>query len=441
MMMPAFAPSTSRRFLIVSAPFGAFSRVLAERLREAGAVCRRVLLNGGDLVEWGLDEAVLYRDDLAAWPDWLADYLRREGVTDILTHGDSQPYAAAAIRVARAAGVTVHVTEQGYFRPHWVTLERDGVNGRSSLPRDPAYYRRAGQDLVVADPVPVGRITPAAVRRITAYHLAVYAFAAIFPRYRPDYQHAAAVQAFGHARRYLLQKVRKGANSKALARVTDATGDLHLVLLQRPGDSQLREHSPYGETSRFIAEIVDSFAHHAQPGAHLLFKAHPLDHGLQHHNRTVSEAAARAGVAKRVHFADDGHFPSLIARAASVISVNSSGGLAALEAGLPTLVLGDAIYDMPGLTHQEGLGSFWNAPQRPDAELFARYRAVVMASTQINGAFSTAHGVSLAAPLIAERLLSAASVERRARGQEDVARGPGEAGDPAERRLAAVGAR
>ncbi|WP_458339329.1 capsular polysaccharide export protein, LipB/KpsS family, partial [Bordetella pertussis] len=36
------------------------------------------------------------------------------------------------VALARASGVRVHVFEEGYFRPHWVTLERGGVNAHSS---------------------------------------------------------------------------------------------------------------------------------------------------------------------------------------------------------------------------------------------------------------------------------------------------------------------
>jgi capsular polysaccharide export protein len=37
-----------------------------------------------------------------------------------------------AHQMARLVGVRVHVFEEGYIRPNWLTLERDGVNGNSA---------------------------------------------------------------------------------------------------------------------------------------------------------------------------------------------------------------------------------------------------------------------------------------------------------------------
>ena len=50
--------------------------------------------------------------------------------------------------------------------------------------------------------------------------------------------------------------------------------------------------------------------------------------------------------------------------ACGAVTVNSTAGLGAIEMGLPTIVLGEAIYDMPGLTHQSALDAFWTAPNR-----------------------------------------------------------------------------
>lgn len=404
------APS-ERTFLFITAPFGPFSKQLAQTLRKAGARCKRILLNGGDVAEWGLAEAIAYRGGAAGWKSWIKRRLVSEGVTDLVTHGDGHAYAAAAIAVAHELDLNVHVFEQGYFRPHWVTLERDGVNARSNLPRTAEHYRDLVTGLNAPPPVPVGRITPAAVRHIVGYQVLAYLAWPFFHRYRNPYPYPAFLQALGHVRRYLSQKIGRRRHSRALADVFDGS-PVFLALLQRPGDSQLTRHSRFEQSGEFVRHVVSSFAQHAAAGARLLFKSHPLDHGLEPHGRAIRLAAEAAGVADRVFFADDGHFPSLIGKAHAVLSVNSTGGLSAVEAGLPTIVLGEAIYDIPGLTHQGGLETFWRAAQKPDSALYRAYRAAAMASCQINGAFSTAHGIGLILPEAARRLLSAHRINR-----------------------------
>jgi capsular polysaccharide export protein len=41
-----------------------------------------------------------------------------------------------AVDVARARGGSRPCLREGYFRPNWITLERDGTNAFSSLPRE-----------------------------------------------------------------------------------------------------------------------------------------------------------------------------------------------------------------------------------------------------------------------------------------------------------------
>jgi capsular polysaccharide export protein len=60
---------------------------------------------------------------------------------------------------------------------------------------------------------------------------------------------------------------------------------------------------------------------------------------------------------------------------------------------------------MPGMTHQGGLDTFWTTPEAPSAELYAAFRRVVLAKTQVNGAFATERGRALAAPGVVERLM------------------------------------
>src|SRR2546423_9684242 len=87
----------------------------------------------------------------------------------------------------------------------------------------------------------------------------------------------------------------------------------------------------------------------------------------------------------------------LLAHAKRVVTVNSTSGLAALELGKPTIALGNAIYDMPGLTDRSGLDAFWSRQEAPDPGLFDAFRKVVIQLTQVNGGLYCRDGIALAA--------------------------------------------
>jgi capsular polysaccharide export protein len=395
-----------RRFLFVTAPFGPFARRLAEVLRAEGAQCGRIILNAGDAMDWGRD-ATAYRGGLGGWPSWLARHVGREGITDLIVYGDSNPYGVAAMDRVRRMGVKIHVLEQGYFRPHWITLERDGVNGSSRLPRDPQFFLQMAKLIPPAPHVEVGRIARTAVFRIIVYHVWAYLGALAYPNFHFPYQDSPLRQARGHIRRYILQHLRRGRTRAVLKRIAESDAPMFLALLQRPGDSQLTRHSSLKSVAKFIGVVLSSFAENAPPGARLVFKCHPLDPGLDDHGATIDRLARSRGLEDRVFYVDGGDLPSLARKAAGVISINSTASLVSLELGRPTIVLGSAVYDICGLTHQGGLGTFWRGPQPPDPALFQAYRCVMMANTQINGAYSTIEGMDLALSEAANRLLGA----------------------------------
>jgi capsular polysaccharide export protein len=175
--------------------------------------------------------------------------------------------------------------------------------------------------------------------------------------------------------------------------------------LQRPGDSQLWRHSDFERTEAFLDRVVTSFAAHAPKSARLVVRAHPFDHGLDPHEPVLAKLARREGVADRVHSVERGKLHEVLPMVSGAICVNSTAGLAAVEFECPTVVLGRALYDMPGLTHQRGIDSFWQDPDRPNAALYQAFRNVLMAATQINGAYATRRGRELAVSEAAQRLL------------------------------------
>ena len=63
--------------------------------------------------------------------------------------------------------------------------------------------------------------------------------------------------------------------------------------------------------------------------------------------------------------------------------INSTVGMHAINRLRPIKVLGLAMFDIPGLTHQGSLDSFWSTPELPDPELRDSFIRLLAATIQI----------------------------------------------------------
>ncbi|MFN5244338.1 MAG: capsular biosynthesis protein, partial [Novosphingobium sp.] len=138
--------NSRREFLFLQGPPGPFFRELGAALAEHGCGVHRINLSGGDRYDWP-ESATNYRGRMRNWPMFLDRYLRAHGITDLVLFGDCRPMHQAALRMAQLRGVHIHVYEEGYIRPDWMTLERDGVNGHSPMERDPAVILAEARSL------------------------------------------------------------------------------------------------------------------------------------------------------------------------------------------------------------------------------------------------------------------------------------------------------
>jgi capsular polysaccharide export protein len=139
----------------------------------------------------------------------------------------------------------------------------------------------------------------------------------------------------------------------------------------------------------FIADVIASFAAHADPDHSLVIKHHPLDRGYHDYTRLIRKKALEHGAQGRVFYLHDQHLPTLLEHARGVIVINSTVGFSAIHHGTPVKVCGEAIYNMQGLTFQGPLDDFWTETQRhlPSPELYHRFRQYVIHHTQYNGSF------------------------------------------------------
>jgi capsular polysaccharide export protein len=141
--------------------------------------------------------------------------------------------------------------------------------------------------------------------------------------------------------------------------------------------------------------VIDSFAGHAPADTVLLIKDHPLDSGFRNWRRYVSRRAKAAGIADRVRHIAGGSLDELAQQAEGMVCINSTSGTLGLAMSKPVVVLGDAVYDIPGLTHSGGLDSFWSAPEKPDPVLYDAFKRTLHARCLVRGGLASASAMRI----------------------------------------------
>jgi capsular polysaccharide export protein len=194
------------------------------------------------------------------------------------------------------------------------------------------------------------------------------------------------VEYTGWSRRLLRRRLTRGLIAAEVAAVA-ALRDFYVFPLQLDCDSQVRQHSGTGGIAPAIDTVLASFAGHSPAGTAPVIKEHPLDNGLHDWRREVSAAAARHGVTGRIFYVEDGDLTQMAGAARGMVTINSTSATLALAAGVPVVALGQAIYDIPGLTFQGTLDMFWENATPPDTELYAAFRRVLVHHCMVRGGF------------------------------------------------------
>ena len=397
--------ASDRRFLMLGGPFGPFFSELASELERAGSTALHINMHLGDRIDWGSRNAIRFNGRLADWVDAFTRIVQEQKITDLISYGDCSPYAEPALPCARSLGLRVHVFEMGYFRPDWITLERDGVNGFSNIPRLRGFYDAQNYS-GIGRFEKVGRMMPYHVGYTIRHCLLQFLARPFSPPFDTPWQSPPAYQAAGYIGRVLTGSAARRRYQRTEADLLAGGSPYFLCALQKPGDSQIRVHSPFENIAEFVEMLVADFAANAPRNTKLVFKGHPLDNGMEPLEQKVVEAGEKHSIADRLVYLPTGSLSLLTKSALGLVTINSTSGLAALDHDRPTKVMGTAFYDIDGLTHQGSLGEFWSKPQKPEQDLFHKFRAYVMRQTQINGSFYAPKGRKMAVPAAAKRLLS-----------------------------------
>lgn len=395
---------------MLQGPHGPFFDRLAGLLRQAGTTVWRCGFNAGDQFFWS-DKAhfIPHTGTRQEWPAHLDRIIAEKGVTDIILYGDVRPIHAAARAAARQGGLRLHVFEEGYLRPYWITYERGGANGSSPLMHIPLGQMRAAlrdtRTEIHRPPAHWGDM------RQHKFYGAVYHFLVLvanhgYRRYTGHRKITVAEEFRLNLQRFLLAPAFNLKRAMQWYRLKLAGYPYTLALMQLEHDSNFLGHSPFGSNAEFVGRVIAEFAASAPRHHHLIFKAHPLEDGRAGNRRAITAAAARHGLTGRVHYLRGGKLADLLAHARSIVTVNSTAAQQALWRGIPVKALGRAVYQKPGITSDQTLAEFLAQPRPPIPAAYCTFRDYLLQTSQVPGGFYSRHSRAHALRLVADLILA-----------------------------------
>jgi capsular polysaccharide export protein len=392
-------PAQKKTFLFLQGPVAGFFPRLAASLAAEGHTALRINLNAGDRVFWNVGGATNYRGSFEDWPDFLVNYVEKHGVTDIMMLGEQRPYHRVAVDIAKARGIAVTVTDFGYLRPDWITLERFAMNAASLMTRDPKELRETAEFLGVPFDHSNRRFhanfSSMALPDII-YNVCSQVGWFMYPHYRTHQKYNAAATYIGMLGRLLTMKSRNNHANATINKLTSEAKEhpLFLLPLQMETDYQLRAYSQFDSMEEVMRCVMENFSKNAPKQARLVVKLHPYDPAVQNFRRKCNNCASEAGVADRVFFIDGGDADKLLEACKGTVTVNSTMGLQALIQNCPVYILADANYRVEGLVNFEDFDGFWSDPGTVDRALLSDFLQTLIGCSLIRGLFYDEPGLT-----------------------------------------------
>lgn len=380
----------NKNILFLQGPIGFFFRDLDLLFRKKGANTFKITLNAADWFFSNKDNVYPFKGKRDEWLFFIESFVKEKKIDKIFLFGDCRFYQSHAIKISIKQNIDVFVFEEGYVRPDFVTMERYGVNNFSKISRDSEFYEALGDDYLQTT-----AILPAQTkyRRMASAAIFYCIISDFFSFLYPNYIHhreLSTVKEFCYLWRNIFRKIKYKFTEKDL--LSRLSGELskkyYFVPLQTYGDFQLTEHSHFDTIENFISVVMHSYARYAPKETILVLKHHPVDRGRKNYEQYISELSDALNISERVMTIHDLHLPTCLKNAIGTVTINSTVGLSSLFHRTPTITLGDAIYNIDGLTSKGmSLDDFWVNYKVPDDQLFHKFRNYLIETTQLNGSF------------------------------------------------------
>jgi len=373
--------------LLLQSPMSYFFYNLRSFLLNRGSKVFKINFNGGSSFFYPKDiNTFNYTGLKSNWNIFLKKFLNDNKIKCIFLFGEKRFFHQIAISQAKKMSIDFYSLEEGYIRPNYFTLEKNGNNLSSSLNDiDPYKLPKTSFNY---KPQPYKSFIPMCLRAIQYWF-----FAFISMNKFPYYVHhrelnlsRAYIWIIGFLR-FLIYEITEFNIRKKLRNAKEK--NYFLCVLQVFDDYQLTHNSDYKNIEEYLEKVLVSFAIYKKNNISndiLLIKHHPMDIGEKNYNKFIKYIAKKLNILNDViYFHNIRYLSDIYSIFKGAVTINSTIGLKLILNKIPVINLSKSFYNKRGLTFHGSLDEFWVNPGQTEDEIIRNYINHLVKTTQVNG--------------------------------------------------------
>ncbi len=374
------------KILLLQGPMGPFFKHLAHTLTLLDHELWKVNFNGGDQIFSSGMSTINYTGGTEFWAYFLRKTLVTKDIQVIIGYGDCRIYHRIAKKVAKRLQIPIYFFEEGYFRPNFITFEKNGVNNNSTLPRTSDFYKFL-EPTANRKEISIGYDFHWRIIFSIIYYLSTKLLSYKYDKYHHHRSISVLYEGLCWLKSGLLKYPYRIISKIKYKKTINKYKNYYLFPLQIKDDAQIKWHYPRGTIKGTLNSVIHSFAQHAPPTTALIIKHHPMDRGHTNYKKYIETLCKKHNVNHRVIYIHDVPNPKIIRNALGMVTINSTMGLSGVLHHRKVLALGKCLYNIDGITYQGSLDSFWTTDFKPNLKLFHSFRNYIIAKSQLNQNF------------------------------------------------------
>ena len=277
---------------------------------------------------------------MARYVSFLRTFLKNKGIELVAMHNDLRWQHALAIKVCKELKIRYLITERGIFRPDTTTIDFQGVNGHSSLPKNREFYENLENISGELKSYKVDKLTNLKVNMRFSLFILLNKIGDILGM-------NSKIKNRGYSFVKYINLFIKQKFSKKSTQNIELPKEYIFIPLQVNTDTQILIHSEFKNMQEFITKVEKDF-YGIESNLQLVFKIHPMEKGIVDYdfdNRSIVV---------------ENNTNELVEKCEFLITINSTVGFEAMQEYKKVIVLGNAFFKIEGLAICSSKKNFLN---------------------------------------------------------------------------------